>query len=123
MLILRKTPHHGSSNPYQNLRCHVERKDEVTIDGGGRYPSPPLVPIVPVWPNAGQRLSLEEWLAIYEEDIDEILCDIMGFIDLLYERGYDVKYNVNALSQRIITYLYNTSINTLKKKHVDLSGF
>jgi len=118
MLVLRKTPH-TSGNSYQRLRCHVEPK-EVEID---RVSPLPLVPIVPVWPHAGQRLSLEEWLAIYEEDIEEILCDIMGFIDILYERGYDIKYNVNALSQSIITYLYNTSINTLKKKHVDLSGF
>jgi len=118
MLVLRKTP--GSTTPYyQRSICHIEPK-QAQVD----LVSPsPLIPIVPVWPDAGQRLSLEEWLAIYEDDIEEILCDITAFIDMLYERGYDIKYNINALSQRMIMYLYDTSINTLKKKHVDLSGF
>jgi len=107
------------------MRCRLDSGPSTERDGKEKEKerSVPLIPKVPVWPNAGQRLTFDDWTAIYEEDIEEIVEDILTHISSLYERGYEIRYNPPSLFMSIASYLYDTSINTLKKKHVDLDGF
>lgn len=77
-----------------------------------------LIPCKPVWDNA-HCYGIEDWLELYDIDVENIYNFVVMYIAYLRNNGYDVLCNEKELFYRVVTHVYKTSEN-VQKQYISL---